>query len=86
MGLLMKTTIEIADSLLKEAKKRAARERTTVRALVESGLRQVLAQKMSRGGSFRLRDATFKGEGLAPGVGSESWERIREIVYEGRGG
>ena len=86
MGILMKTTIEIADSLLKEAKKRAARERTTVRALVESGLRQVLAQKKSRGGSFQLRDATFKGKGLAPGVGSESWERIREIAYEGRGG
>lgn len=82
----MKTTIEIADSLLEEAKKLAARKRTTVRALVESGLRQVLAQKVSRGGSFRLRDATFKGEGLAPGVNGASWERIREAAYEGRGG
>lgn len=86
MGMLMKTTIEIADALLNEAKKRAARERTTVRALVELGLRQVLAQKVSRYGDFRLRDATFKGEGLAPGVSGENWERIREIAYEGRGG
>jgi Arc/MetJ family transcription regulator len=82
----MKTTIEIADSLLKAAKKRAAREHTTVRALVELGLRQVLAQKVSRESGFRLREATFKGEGLAPGVGSEGWERIREMAYEGRGG
>jgi len=82
----MKTTIEIADSLLKETKKLAARERTTVRALVETGLRQVLAQKKSRGGDYRLRDATFKGEGLAPGVSGANWEHIRELAYEGRGG
>jgi Arc/MetJ family transcription regulator len=82
----MKTTIEIADSLLNAAKKRAARERTTVRALVELGLRQVLAKKTSPEGSFRLREATFKGKGLAPGVSNASWERIREIAYEGRGG
>jgi Bacterial antitoxin of type II TA system, VapB len=82
----MKTTIEIADSLLKVAKKRAAREYTTVRALVESGLRQVLAQKLSRDAGFQLRDATFKGEGLAPEFRNASWERICEIAYEGRGG
>ncbi len=82
----MKTTIEIADSLLKETKKLAARERTTVRALVESGLRQVLAQKKSRSGDYHLRDATFRGAGLAPGVSGASWERLRELAYEGRGG
>jgi hypothetical protein len=82
----MKTTIEIADSLLKEAKKLAARKRTTVRALVETGLRQVLAQKKSRGGDYHLRDATFRREGLVPGVSGTNWERVRELIYEGRGG
>ncbi len=82
----MKTTIDIADSLLEEAKKLAARERTTVRALVETGLRQVLAQNKPRRGGFRLRDATFKGEGLAPGVSGADWGRIRDAAYEGRGG
>ncbi len=82
----MKTTIDIADALLKDAKKLAARERTTVRALVEAGLRQVLAQKRPRGERYRLRDATFRGDGLAPGAAGASWERIRELAYEGRGG
>jgi signal recognition particle GTPase len=86
MGIRVKITIEIADSLLSAAKKRAVRERTTVRALVESGLRQVLAQKASRKSSLRLRDATFNGTGLARGVNNGSWERIREIAYEGHGG
>lgn len=38
----MKTTVEIQDELLIEAKKRAAEQRTTVRALIENGLRREL--------------------------------------------
>ena len=81
----MKTTIEIADPLLQEAKRVAARDGTTVRSLVEQGLRQVLSAKARRG-SFRLRKATFRGQGLQPGVRELGWERIRELAYEGRGG
>jgi hypothetical protein len=35
----MKTTVEISDGLLDEARRLAAREATTVRALIEAGLR-----------------------------------------------
>ena len=38
----MKTTIEISDPLLEAARQVAGREKTTVRALVEEGLRQVI--------------------------------------------
>jgi hypothetical protein len=85
MGTHMKTTIELADPLLEEARRLAQREGTTLRALVEQGLRQVLAQKR-RGASFRLRDASFAGDGLRPGLADASWERLRELAYEGRGG
>ena len=81
----MKTTIEISNSLLEEARKLAARERTTVRALVEQGLRQIVAERKSRG-AFKLRKATFKGKGLQPGFAGATWEQMREIIYEGRGG
>jgi Arc/MetJ family transcription regulator len=80
----MKTTIEIADSLLNEARKLAAAERTTVRALVEEGLRQVVGRRRRRG-KFRLRRASFRGKGLQAGVSDGSWERVREMIYEGRG-
>ena len=80
----MKTTIEISDSLLDEAKKLAAKEGTTIRAYVEQGLRRVLAERKIRG-VFRLRKATFKGKGLQPGVQDATWERIRETIYQGRG-
>ena len=53
-------------------------------ALVEEGLQRVLGQR-KRPEPFRLRKASFRGEGLQPEVGEGSWERIRDRVYEGRG-
>jgi predicted DNA-binding ribbon-helix-helix protein len=81
----MKTTIELADPLLDEARKVARREGTTVRALVEQGLRQVPAQKR-RGTGFRLRDTSFAGDGLRPELEHASWDRLRELACEERGG
>ena len=85
MGTHMKTTIEIPDPILDEVRKLAAREGTTAKALVELGLRRVLAEK-KRDAAFRLRDSSFTGKGLQAGVRDTSWERIRELAYEGRGG
>jgi hypothetical protein len=81
----MKTTVDIPDALLEEARRLAVRQRTTVRALVAEGLRRVISEQ-KRAGVFRLRRATFKGDGLQPGVAGAPWERIRDIAYEGRGG
>lgn len=85
MASHMKTTIHIPDSLLEEARKIASREQTTLKALIQEGLRKVVAEhrKPSR---FRLRKASFKGKGLQPGFADASWERIRDAAYEGRGG
>lgn len=82
----MKTTIEIADALLHEAKQVAAEEGVAVRALVEQGLRRVLDERKRRKPGFRLRKASFKGRGLQPGVAGADFERLRELAYEGRGG
>jgi len=81
----MKTTVQIPDSLFEEARNLAARERTTLKALIEEGLRRIISQRKRRNG-FRLRKATFKGKGLRPHLAGASWERIRELTYEGRGG
>jgi len=85
MASHMKTAIQIADNLFKEARKLAHRERTTLKALVEQGLRLIVSERKRRNG-FRLRKATFKGQGLQPHLSGASWEQIRELRYEGRGG
>lgn len=81
----MKTTIEIADPLLLQARRLAAREGTTLRALVEQGLRRTLAEKKQTA-VFRLRKASFKGQGLQPELRDAGWERLREMAYAGHGG
>jgi hypothetical protein len=81
----MKTTVQIPDSLLEEAHKLAAKEKTTLKALVEEGLRLILA-KRRRSAAFQLRKASFKGMGLQHDVAGAAWEQIREKIYEGRGG
>jgi hypothetical protein len=81
----MKTTVEIPDALLDEVRRLAAREGTTLRTLVEEGLRRIVAER-KRTSPFRLRKASFKGDGVQPGVAGTSWDRLREMAYEGRGG
>lgn len=80
----MKTTVEIADALADEAKRIAARDKTTLRALLEAGLRHVIEQRRNES-PFLLRDASFAGNGLQPGVREGDWEQIRDLAYEGRG-
>ena len=80
----MKTTVEISDTLLHEARQAAAREGVTLRALIERGLRRVIGETV-QGPPFKLRRASFKGSGWQPGFAETSWERVRDTVYRGRG-
>jgi hypothetical protein len=82
----MKTTIEISDPLLLRAKQVASSENTTLRALVEDGLRKVLEDNATRTKPFRLKQVTFGGQGLQPQARGAGWEKIRELAYEGHGG
>jgi hypothetical protein len=81
----MKTTVNISDLLLDEARKVASQERTTVTSLIEEGLRKTLNDR-KRKVRFRLRKASFKGKGLNPDLADAPWERIRGLAYDGRGG
>ena len=80
------STSQIAGSQLLAAAKRHAGERgTTLRALVEAGLRTVL-DAAPHDDAFVLRDASIGGRGLRPDVREGGWERIAELTYEGHGG
>lgn len=81
--MLVKTTIEIADPLLKEAKRYAAIHELTLRQVMEAGLRAVLATPESSRRPFRLKKCTFKGKGM---VKDFTWPEIRSAIYEGHGG
>lgn len=80
----MKTRLEISDPLLREARKTAAREGVTLRALVERGLRRVVGEARL-GKPFKLRRASFNGRGLQSDLHDASWDELRDMTYRGRG-
>lgn len=84
MGTHMKTTVEISDALLEAAKRLAAERGTTLRALIEQGLRSVVESSDQE--RFVLRDASVDGEGLHEDVREGGWARVAARAYEGRGG
>jgi len=80
----MKTTVEIEDALLVSAKRYAAARGLTLRQVVETGLRQVLASEPAASKPYRYKGSTFRGKG--EGLGKEmDWATIRDMIYEGRG-
>jgi hypothetical protein len=81
----MKTTIEIDDVLLAEARRLANERKTTLRALVEQGLRRVIDERTAPE-PFKLRDCSVAGGWLAPEFQNASWTDIIDASYEGRGG
>lgn len=82
----MKTTIELNDELAKKAKQLAARRGTTLRAVIEEGIRRVMREDETGAEDFRLRDAGVGGRGLQPEFRDRSWPAIRGAAYEDRGG
>jgi len=81
---MRKTTIELSESLLRDAKKVALEERTSVKALIERGLRAVVSERQRRG-RFKLRQASFEGDGLVAGRSLQDWAAIRDQIYSERG-
>jgi Arc/MetJ family transcription regulator len=79
----MKTTIEIADDLFERAQQIARREGTTFRSLVEQGLRLALKERRTKAKARKWRPIT-RGGGLNAEFKDWSWEKIRDLIYEGR--
>ena len=75
----MKTTIEIADSLLIRAKARAREQRITLRSLIEKSLAATLDQSVP---ATRVKPVTFKGKGLSRDFTDASWDKIRDAIYQ----
>ena len=80
----MKTTIEVSDALMLEAKSLAQEHNTTLRALVEQGLEKVL-RELRNPKPYKLEDGSVSGQGLQQGQENLTWAEVRDMIYEGRG-
>jgi hypothetical protein len=84
MVIWVKTTIDIADGLLSQAKGRAHRDGTTLRSLVERGLSSVLNEP-SPSDRPPFRAVTGRLEPLQGVDPYSDWEAIRDGIYEAGG-
>jgi hypothetical protein len=81
---MRRTTVRLDDALTEQAKREARRRGKTVTALIEQGLRIVLAQpqKPRRRRHVKIPVATCGG-GLLPGIDLDNSAALAEIL-EGR--
>lgn len=82
MPLCVRTTIDLNDELLRQAKRRAADEGVTLREVLERALRSHLAQRPGGKKKYRLRWRTERGA-LQPGVRLDDRDQLLELM-EGR--
>ncbi len=80
----MKTTIDLPDELLIEAKKRAAESRTTLREIFERGLRQELAGRSGSARRARRIRWVTAGGGLPEGLDIRDRARMHEWIRRQR--
>ena len=81
----MKTTIDISDNLLTQAKQLAREQNVTLRSIVEEGLVKAMQDRSQRTAK-PIQPVVFGGNGLQPDFEEVSWQAIREAAYEGHGG
>ena len=82
--LAMKTTLDLPDELLIEAKKKAAEQRRPLRSLFEEGLRMVLKKQVPQSARKReVRLITVKG-GLAPDLDLSNRESMTKWIEKNR--
>ncbi|MEY4590620.1 MAG: hypothetical protein RL497_2696 [Pseudomonadota bacterium] len=78
MGTHMKTTIELSDSLLHSAKLLASKNKTTLRALMEEGLRRVLSDTQAQTQpAFKLKNASVH-DGSALITEPHKWQQLED--------
>lgn len=80
MLLCMRTTVDIEDHLLREAKVLAAQTGGSVRALIEEGLRRVLDARRSGRTEDLPPLPTHKGGGVQPGVDLSDKKQLLDIM------
>jgi len=80
----MKTTIELPDDLLERSKAVARRENSSLKALIEEGLRLALWERRRKPAApFAVQP--FIGDGLSPEFADACWETMRDGIYRDRG-
>ncbi len=80
----MKTTIELPDTLIEQARRVARSEGATLRALIEEGLQRSLEARR-QAARRQLDFPSYGGSGLTDDFRNSPWSRIRDEIYREQG-
>lgn len=78
----MRTTVRLDDSLLREAKVRAAEQGITLTQLIDESLRERLAVRPRQGKTEPFRLTTYGKGGTRPGVDLDDNRATRDLMDE----
>ena len=81
----VKITVEIQDVLLLRARRLAKRTGQPLRALVEEGLKHVLAEHKPKSSRYQLPDCSVGDPSASNPLESWSWQDLRDEIYGDRG-
>ena len=76
----MRTTINVDDQLLMQAKAQAAASGVTLAQLIEDALRESLIRRENVENRERVRIITMKGTGTRPGIDLDNSQSLLEIM------
>jgi hypothetical protein len=80
--LSMRTTVRLDEDLLRQAKRLAAEKGTTLTALIDQGLREILSRGDKAPAHKRVSLPTFKGRGLQPRVDLDDTSALLDLMEE----
>ncbi len=81
MFLCMRTTIDLDDQVLREAKRVAQEKGVTLTSFIDDALRERLARRGTPAKpEERFRLHTFKGNGLQPGIDLDNSAGLRDVM------
>jgi hypothetical protein len=76
----MRTTIDLPDPLLSQARRLAAETGRTLTAVIEDAVRESLAHRRQTRDRAPVRLTTFRGSGLQPGVDLDDGAALLDLM------
>ena len=76
----MRTTINVDDALLREAKTAALQSGRTLSEFFEDALRETLSRRKESRNGRRVKLPTFEGRGLQPGVDLDDSAALLDLM------
>lgn len=81
----MRTTIRLDDQLLKSAKRFAHDTGTSLTAVIEDALRQILSRRAIKQPRNRVKLTTVSGRGVRPGVDVDDSSALLDFMEQPHG-